>query len=334
MAYGTNKPFGLRPVSPITGGSWTEKLGKYTIYSNRETGGTLGTPTERRAIFQGDPVTLAIEGTVRTENNVTTVSDTSVFPVIQRFVDPRPDADAEVGSASVKPLLGVFHSCEYTLPNGRFITDNKWPGGGLAVMPGTQIIAYVHDDPMTIFEIQVSSSNNRIADAIFAGNYTATANRKPNTLAYFGQNFYFNLGGTDWDTSADNALYPNTLNNPSDGDMQSGISGVYLDVGQGNRGSGRAFDFTLTDNPIDDTAGATAPTNAAQINNLADTLNNVIRDLREDFLDEIIPLKVLSFSDHPENTVLDENGFVRPFLNVRVVINNHVAQGSTYGIGS
>lgn len=345
MAYGTNKPFGLRPESSINGGSWTEKLGAYAIYSNRITGSTRSGDATSDALltplFRGDPVSFGIIGDGDNE---------SVEPVVVRTHLGETDTPSQI-----RPILGVFHSCEYTLPDGRFITDNKWTMPS-EVQPGSPIIAYVYDDPMTIFEIQVSTSTRRIADAIFSGDYIdddATfpglpgrgADRKPAPNdAFFGQNYYFGLGFapmndgtavTDWAPTsaiADNAFYPNTPVNPMEGDTLSGASAVYLDVGIRNRGLGRNF---VAINRAPFAADATGITEASfrdAINTLASEADSLRDEIRADFLDTAIPLKALGFSKHPDNTIFDENGFVRPFLNVRVVINNHVAKGGSYGI--
>ena len=36
MAYGVNAPFGLRPISSINGGSWTEKVNEYFISASAD----------------------------------------------------------------------------------------------------------------------------------------------------------------------------------------------------------------------------------------------------------------------------------------------------------
>ena len=51
MAYGTNAPFGLRPLSSISGGNWTEKTNAYFIAASADGATTYGTN-----IFTGDPV--------------------------------------------------------------------------------------------------------------------------------------------------------------------------------------------------------------------------------------------------------------------------------------
>lgn len=311
MANGVNKPFGLRPAFSITGGSWTEKVSEYTIYSSRN-----GKATEDTPIFQGDPVVLS---SAPGED-----SAKSVYPTIERY--PIKDDNGGLDTVTdVPPVAGVFHSCEYTGTDGRFVTSNRWPGGDIEVKDGSIIKAYVYDDPMTVFDIQVSTSTNRLGDAIFAGDYIPDAaggvDRKPEAAAYFGQNFAFGLAGGGANLVPDN---------PGSGDDKSGISGVYLNLGIGhapNEGNRGRF---------------TAAANAGDVDNAAN-IAMAINALRDNFVrNEIarsLPLKAIGFSMHPENLITeadkDDMGntrgvFVRPFLNVRVVINNHVAKAGTY----
>jgi hypothetical protein len=42
MAYGVNAPFGLQPISSISGGSWTEKVNEYYIYASADGATTYG----------------------------------------------------------------------------------------------------------------------------------------------------------------------------------------------------------------------------------------------------------------------------------------------------
>ena len=67
-------------------------------------------------------------------------------------------AAAGIATAAADAFLGVFVSCTYMSAQTKLLTDsNYWPGGTI-VMPGTPITAYVNDDPMAIFSIQISSS--------------------------------------------------------------------------------------------------------------------------------------------------------------------------------
>ena len=46
--------------------------------------------------------------------------------------------------------IGVFDGCSYTASDGSFVYSEYWPSGTTA----TDIIAYVYDDPYTVFKAQ------------------------------------------------------------------------------------------------------------------------------------------------------------------------------------
>jgi hypothetical protein len=74
------------------------------------------------------------------------------------------------------------------------------------VQQGSQIKAYIIDDPMVVYDIQVSTWTDSRANAIFTANL-------------FGQNFGFGLGGGGAN------LVPQ---NPTAGSTRTGLSAVYL----------------------------------------------------------------------------------------------------------
>lgn len=68
--------------------------------------------------------------------------------------------DRTIALATVGALiLGVFDGCSYTAADGSVIYSPYWPASTTA----TNIIAYVYDDPSTIFEIQVDDTAGLIA---------------------------------------------------------------------------------------------------------------------------------------------------------------------------
>lgn len=160
MAYGTNAPFGLRPLSSINGGSWTEKTNQYYISATANGVTTYGTN-----IFTGDPVVW--NPAVANQGGGT----------IARYGF---NTDGNVGTNAVS-VLGVFMGCEYTLPTGVLVKSAYWPAS-TAVYAGTKIKAYVIDDPDAVFDIQVSTWTNVLNDARFP-------------YGLMGQNFGFGLGG-------------------------------------------------------------------------------------------------------------------------------------------
>ncbi|CAB4124210.1 hypothetical protein UFOVP51_74 [uncultured Caudovirales phage] len=197
MAYGTNAPFGLRPFSSISGGSWTEKTNEYFIYASAD-----GTATYPIAVFTGDPVIYS----------ATAATTITTAPTIIRY-----PIDTATVVNEITPVVGVFMGCEYILPNGTLVKSPYWPGGapaatsGPAVLGGSRIKAFILDDPDVVYDIQVSTATNVLNDARFG-----TA---PATDAYFSQNFAFGLaaGGAN-------------ILNPTAGSTITGQSAIYLNL--------------------------------------------------------------------------------------------------------
>ena len=81
---------------------------------------------ETNAIYQGDPVVLNANGSI------------------------------SVGSSAGAELIGIFNGCFYTDPTTQKPTyANYYPGAVLA----DDIVAYVFDDPSTLFEVKVDDTN-------------------------------------------------------------------------------------------------------------------------------------------------------------------------------
>ena len=160
MANGVNHPFGLKPLSSISGGSWTEKTNEYRISTDANGANSYGT-----SIFTGDPVIW------------NPVAANSGGGTIARYGF---NTDGNVATNAVG-VLGVFQGCEYTLPTGVLVKASYWPAA-TAVQAGSAIKAFVIDDPDVVYDIQVSTWTNVLNDARF-------------TKALVGQNFGFGLGG-------------------------------------------------------------------------------------------------------------------------------------------
>jgi len=189
MADKKNAPYGLKPACSITGGAWTEKTNVYYIAANAG-----GTTTYATPIFTGDPV---IWNTANANQGGGTIARYTFSG------DGTTQVNATV--ANTIPVLGVFWGCEYTLATGELVKSQYWPGG-VAVQAGSQIKAYIIDDPMVVYDIQVSTWNDDKDQAIFTANL-------------FGQNFGFGLGGGGAN------LVPQ---NPTAGSTRTGQSAVYL----------------------------------------------------------------------------------------------------------
>lgn len=255
MAYGVNAPFGLQPISSISGGSWTEKVNEYYIYASAD-----GATTYATSIFTGDPVIW----------NPAAATTISAIPTIARY-----PIDTATVANETAPVLGVFMGCEYFSTNtgtNNLIKSPYWPASTV-VMPGTFIKAFVIDDPDVVWDIQVSTATNIANDARFGGTSNQAA-----TLAYMGQNFAFGLGAGGGNLSPQN---------PTSGSTRTGQSAIYLNM-----------------------VGTTAT------NRLLATL----------------PLKALGYTQNPNNYIYEADGTTaRQFLNVRVVINNHVYRVGNLG---
>src|SRR4051812_39381365 len=140
MAYGTNAPFGLRPQNSIAGGSWTEKVNEYKIYASDD-----GVTTYATSIFTGDAVQWG------TSVGATPAAN-GLIGTIARYAPGYVDQVSAL--FSTVPLLGVFMGCRYQAANSvsttPYVASPYWPASS-QVKPGTQIIAYILDDPNVIY---------------------------------------------------------------------------------------------------------------------------------------------------------------------------------------
>lgn len=149
MSQGINAPYGLTAVRSQIGNGGTQKLGKYYIYASPN-----GLSTQPNSIFKGDPIKFV-------SNPGTTAMTGTIAP--QKLSAPTDGSgEQSIATADADAFVGVFMGCQYTnAQTGYQVNSDYWPGGQ-QVKAGTPIIAYVNDDPMAVFRVQVSSS---IADA-------------------------------------------------------------------------------------------------------------------------------------------------------------------------
>ena len=113
----TNAPYGFRP-SYHNSGQMRPKA--YTI-----------TSTYNANIFQGDPVKLTDNGVIQLGTSDGTRS----------------------GTADGVTLLGIFAGCQYLDATGKPTISPFWPAG----TTGTEIVAWVYDDPETLFDVQYNN---------------------------------------------------------------------------------------------------------------------------------------------------------------------------------
>ncbi len=113
----TSAPFGFRP-SYHNSGQIRPKA--YTIAS-----------TYGANIFSGDPVKLTDNGVIHLGTSDGT----------------------RTGTTDGIALLGIFAGCQYTDALGKPVVSPFWPTGTTA----TNIIAWVYDDPETLFDVQYAN---------------------------------------------------------------------------------------------------------------------------------------------------------------------------------
>ena len=113
----TSAPFGFRP-SFHNSGQMRPKA--YTIAS-----------TYAANIFQGDPVKLTDAGVIQLGSS---------------------DGTRD-GTTDGISLLGIFAGCQYLDASGKPTISPFWPSG----TTGTEITAWVYDDPETLFDVQYTN---------------------------------------------------------------------------------------------------------------------------------------------------------------------------------
>jgi len=64
------------------------------------------------------------------------------------------DGVINVAAATETNILGIFGGVSYTASDGSYVYSQYWPTGTTA----TNIVAYVYDDPYTVFKVQSAGS--------------------------------------------------------------------------------------------------------------------------------------------------------------------------------
>ena len=117
----TAAPYGLRPINLIGGQQFAGSTRQIKIASGYAAN-----------IFFGDIVAIGVDGTIVKVTNVGTNADP--FPA---------------------GTVGVFLGCAYTSPTLKyFLNSQYWPTGTVA----SDAVAYVCDDPDTLFQIQADAA--------------------------------------------------------------------------------------------------------------------------------------------------------------------------------
>jgi len=113
----TSAPFGFRPSYHNSG---IIRPKAYNIASGYA-----------QNIFAGDPVKLVNTGLVQLATSDGT----------------------RTGTTDGVPMLGIFAGCQYFDASGKPTISPFWPSGAT----GTEIVAWVYDDPETLFDVQYSN---------------------------------------------------------------------------------------------------------------------------------------------------------------------------------
>jgi len=122
----TSAPYGFRP-SYHNSGQMRPKA--YTI-----------TSTYATSIFSGDPVKLTSDGVIQLGSSDGTRS----------------------GTTDGVTLLGIFAGVQYYDSTGKPTIAPFWTGG----TTGTQIVAWVYDDPETIYDVQYANPGTPGTDSV------------------------------------------------------------------------------------------------------------------------------------------------------------------------
>lgn len=293
MAKWQNAPYGLVPFQSTVGGAWTIKTNTYRITTTTDETGTTG---YSRNLFTGDPI---VRGTsISGAPGFGAIGDIQVYN--PNFVADVPSTFAGVGAA---PLLGVFAGCEYTSIDASVnnIIRRPYYPASQQVVPGSEIKAFIADDPSTIFKIKVSTNIN--AEAFPTFNFVATPylpNLNPaaglTRAGSFGANFALMIGGGTNFNVVRNAYNNLTgiayANNPTSGSVRTGLSGFYLCADTSSVADYNTSDYVKTTTTL--------------------------------------PLRAVGYVNNPDNVAAPGLTLeTTPFLEVLVTINNHVyAQGS------
>ena len=135
MSYGVNAPFGLQPINYLNAANWTSQIRPYKLKSGYA-----------QNISQGDPVIIG--GTADKAG------------AYEGYIMSLYDAAA----ASSSSIVGVFHSVAYALPDATApfslggLGLSSWKAGTIT-QGSLDAIAYVYDDPNTIYKVQTANED-------------------------------------------------------------------------------------------------------------------------------------------------------------------------------
>lgn len=147
----TASPYGLRPVKRADGLPYAGAVSHYLI----------DPAGEATNLFYGQVVHLGSDGYIALSTATGADGTTNAFPA----------------GTTLTGSLGVFVGCEYVNAQGQLIHSMYYPSGYVAPT-GTQIKAYVVDDPNVLFQAQLDGSG---AQTIIGTNTFFPAAQSTNT---------------------------------------------------------------------------------------------------------------------------------------------------------
>ena len=124
-------PYGLKPVKRADGLPYAGATSQYLI----------DPAGEATNIFTGQVVHLGTDGYIALSTATGADGTTNALPV----------------GTTLRGSLGVFMGCEYVNAQGQLIHSQYYPSG-YAAPTGTQIKAYVVDDPNVLFQAQLDGA--------------------------------------------------------------------------------------------------------------------------------------------------------------------------------
>ena len=127
----TASPYGLRPVRRVDGMPYAGAISQYLI----------DPAGEATNLFYGQVVHIGADGYIALSTATGADGTTNALPA----------GTTRTGS------IGVFVGCEYVNAQGQLIHSQMYPSG-YAAPSGTQIKAYVIDDPNVLFQAQLDGA--------------------------------------------------------------------------------------------------------------------------------------------------------------------------------
>lgn len=159
MSYGQNLPWGLQATRSLGASGWNGQTTPYLIRSGYNNN-----------IFKGDPVVVG--------------GPTDFDPLSNGYLISIYDVAAH--TFNNQATFGVFDGCAFVTPTATNPIDPASPGrqfwpSGTATLNGVPAIAYVIDDPNTVFNVQTDLTSNTGAVQADVGNtfdflFTVVAN--------------------------------------------------------------------------------------------------------------------------------------------------------------